>query len=149
MSVQIRPATVDDIPWLMLELQKFSAFFGTRLQLFDAETAPDILRGFIENHYFTIAQDDADGPVGFIAGLLLPHPFNPKIVQLTETFWWVKEEHRSGRAGLKLFEEFHEFGKLNADWIAFTLETHSPVKDHFMRKHGFKPNERCFLYEVS
>lgn len=147
--MKIRAASVDDIPWLMLELQKFSAFFGTKLQLFDPESAPDIIHGFIKHHYFTIAHDDVDGPVGFIAGLLLPHPFNPKIVQLTETFWWVNEEHRQGRAGLMLFEEFHEFGKLNADWIAFTLETQSPVKDQFMLKHGFVANERCFLYEVN
>lgn len=149
MSIKIRLATVDDIPWLISELRKFAEFFGTNLSLLDEETAPGGLAFFITQHYFTIAEKEDVGPIGFISGVLLPHPFNPKIMQLTETFWWVAEEHRQSRAGLMLFEEFVEFGKVNADWITFTLETASPVKDEFMMKRGFRNNERSFLYEVN
>jgi len=149
MQIRVRQATAEDIPWLVIELKKFADFFGTRLSLFNEEYAPLGLAGLIENHCFYIADKEDVGPVGFITGILQRHPFNPKIMALTEVFWWVAEEHRMSRAALMLFNKFVEFGKANADWINFSLETASPVKDNFMLKHGFRLQERSFMYEVN
>lgn len=148
MSILTRKATTDDIPWLMVELEKFAKFFGTHLSLFDPVTAPGILTNIIENHVFIMAQKQDGERLGFIAGLLSPHFFNPEIMQLTEAFWWVPEEFRGTGAGHVLFTEFVKVGVVEADWINFTLEHHSPVKDEFLLKRGFKPQERSFILEV-
>lgn len=149
MSILTRKATLEDIPWLMVELEKFAKFFGTHLSLFNPETAPAGLTDLISNHVFLVAQRNTDGErLGFVAGLLSPHFMNPEIIQLTELFWWVPEEYRRTGAGHLLFEEFVKVGVVEADWVNFTLEHHSPVKDEFLLKRGFKPQERSFILEV-
>lgn len=149
MSVKIRRATEEDIPWLINELRQFAQFFGTKLSLLDEETAPLGLSRLILNHPFFVAEKESVGPVGFLSGLLSPHAFNPKITQLTEVFWWVSEEHRQSKAGLLLFQEYVAFGKANADWINCTLEVGSPVKDAFLERQGFRLQERSFILEVN
>lgn len=85
---------------------------------------------------------------GFIAGFLYPHFFNPEIMTLMEVFWWVAEPYRQSRAGLKLFNQFLEFGKDRADQVIFTLEDNSPVKGSFLTKKGFRVKEHSFVLEV-
>jgi hypothetical protein len=149
MSIFTRKATLEDIPWLMVELEKFAKFFGTHLSLFNPETAPGVLTNIIKEHVFLIAYRKTDGErLGFVAGLLSPHLFNKEIIQLTELFWWVPEEYRRTGAGHILFEEFLKVGVVEADWVNFTLETNSPVKDEFLLRRGFKPQERSFILEV-
>ena len=150
MSIVTRKATHEDIPWLMVELEKFAVFFGTSLSLFNPETAPHGLAQLIDNHIFLVAvkEKELEIRLGFISGLLSPHFMNPEIVQLTELFWWVAEEHRGSRAGLVLFNDFVRTGTVMADWINFTLEHKSPVKEEFLLKRGFKAQERSYLMEV-
>ena len=81
--------------------------------------------------------------------MIAPHIFNPKIMTLTEVFWWVKPEHRGSRAGRDLIEEFILWGKENVDWIITTLEENSPVNDSVFLNRGFKPKERSFIMEVT
>jgi len=149
MSISIKRATVDDIPWLLSELRKFAEFFGTKLSLLGNEAmATHGLEIIIRDHFFAIAHHDTHGPVGFISGVLSPHMFNPDITVLSETFWWVSENHRGTRAGFMLFQEFKKFGAENADWITCNLESHSPVSDEFMVRNGFRLQERSFLMEL-
>lgn len=149
MSISIKRATVDDIPWLLGELRKFAEFFGTKLSLLGNEAmAIQGLEIIIRDHFFAIAHHDTHGPVGFISGVLSPHMFNPDITVLSETFWWVSENHRGTRAGFMLFQEFKKFGAENADWITCNLESHSPVSDEFMVRNGFRLQERSFLMEL-
>lgn len=148
MSIEIRRATTDDIPWLLGELRKFAEFFGTKLSLLGNEPmASEGLSIIIRDHYFAIAEHSTFGPVGFISGVLSPHMFNPDIIVLSETFWWVSENHRGTRAGFLLFKDFVKFGEENADWTTCNLESHSPVSDEFMIRNGFKLQERSFLLE--
>jgi len=51
--------------------------------------------------------------------------------------------------GLMLLEEFTDWGKRNADWISFSLEDKSPVKDTTLTKRGFRLKERSFILEVN
>lgn len=152
--IRIRPAQAEDIPWLVGQLKVFSAFFGTKRPLFpDDEFAAKGLAMMMTNHLVLVAEMFHDelsaGPVGFIAGYVTPHPFNPTIRTLTETFWWVAEEYRWSRAGLKLLNAFVDWGRDNADWIMFALEEKSPVKEEVLLKRGFRLQERNYLCEVS
>ena len=149
MSVLIRTARLTDIDWLLGQLENFSKFYGTKRSLFgDLEYSRKFLEVMITEHVFLIADSDEFGPVGLIAGTLEPHTYNPEILTLIESFWWVDEKHRGGKAGLMLLNAFTEWGKKNVDWIWMTLETDSPVKDATLTRRGFKEQERSFLLEV-
>ena len=147
--IKIRPATTDDLEWLTTQLKAFSLFYGTKNGLFSTdEYAHEGLKTFMEKHVLLIADKDFVGPIGFIAGLVTPHIYNPTIRVLTEAFWWVPEEHRRSRAGYLLLKAFVDYGRVNADWILFTLEEDSPVNEFALIDRGFKLKERSYLMEV-
>lgn len=149
MRIMVRAATPEDITWLLTQLKEFSAFYGTKKPLFgDEEYSRAKLLELIDQHLFLVAIEDLRGPVGFICGLSTPHFMNPDIQLLAEMFWWVVPECRGSKAGALLLNKFIQWGKENADWITFTLEHHSPVRDHILLKRGFKYQERAFLLEV-
>lgn len=148
--VFVRTAVVNDLDWLVQELKLFSDFYKTKHPLFGHEQfVREGMVTMIEKHLVLIAEKEGVGPIGFIAGLLVPHIFNPLIRCLTEAFWWVKEEFRSSRAGYLLLMEFIEFGKQNADWILCTIEEHSPINQEALTDRGFKLKERNYIMEVN
>lgn len=149
MNTTVRPATVQDIPWLLDELRKFSAFFGTRKPLFpeDEDKALAVVSGLIGSQVFFVSETEGQRS-GFIAGILAPHGFNDEIIQLTEVFWWVSPEYRHTRAAAALYSEFMRVGKEQADWIVMTLEMSSPVNPALFEKRGFRLHERSYLLEV-
>jgi hypothetical protein len=146
---QVRKATIEDMPQIMVELKAFSEFYDSKHELFgnDDDYSDALIRAFIEEHVFFVCENDGEF-VGFICGLVSPHIYNPSIKVLTESFWWVKPEHRGSKAGLLLLNTFIDFGKGLADWIICTLEDASPVNDSVFYKRGFKLKERSFLLEV-
>ena len=147
--IKIRPATTDDLEWLIEQLKAFSLFYGTKNGLFSTEQfAREGMTTFMEKHVVFVAEKDFVGPIGFIAGLIIPHIYNPTIRVLNEAFWWVPEQHRHSRAGYLLLKAFIEYGKANADWILFTLEADSPVNEFALIDRGFKLKERSYLMEV-
>lgn len=147
-GMSVRRGTAEDLDWLVSELRTFSAFFNTKKPLFgDEEFVRQGMSQFIDKHVVFVAEK-AGERAGFIAGAMAPHPFNPSIRVLSETFWWVSEEHRGSRAAALLFTEFLAFGKATADWVTMGLEAHSPVNPDALIKRGFKLQERCFLLEV-
>lgn len=144
-----RKAERSDIPWILQELEGFSKFFGTKRPLMhdNQEYKENFLNNLVDNHACFIAEDNGV-PQGFIAGFITPHFLNPDIRLLSELFWWVPEKFRLSRAGLKLLDRFLAYGKQNADWITFALETNSPVQDKSLIKRGFRLQERGFLMEL-
>lgn len=145
----MRAATPDDLDWLVQQLRAFSKFYGTKRQLFGDESfVRSGMLTLIDKHLVIIAEKDMVGPVGFIAGLVTPHTFNPDVRVLCEYFWWVDEAHRGGRAGYLLFEAFLDWGRKNADWITFAVEEHSPLSEDVLVKRGFHLQEKSYLLET-
>lgn len=148
LSNEIVKAELADIDWMLGQLKCFAAFYGTKKSLYgDEEYMRQGLANIIENHICFVSRR-GDIKTGFIAGFVGQHPFNPEIQMLTEAFWWVDPEYRMGRAGLMLLDKFTEWGETNCDWIGFTLEHHSPVKDDCLLKRGYRLNEISYLKEV-
>lgn len=148
-TISVRRAKSEDVGYLVAQLKEFSVFFGTRRPLFPTEEFASVsMLGFIENHLVLIAERGGE-QIGFIAGMITPHAFNPEIKVLLEMFWWVNELHRGSRAGLLLLEEFTAWGRANVDWILMGLEAKSPVNEKVLTKRGFKLHERSFLLEVN
>lgn len=150
MSITVRKAVKDDVDFLLSQLDVFSDFYGTKKRLFPNEDyAREKLTELIKGQVVFIAEKQGVGSIGFIAGILFNHPFNPDIRVLSETFWWVQEEHRNSRAGLMLLNEFTEFGKETADWVTTAIEEKSPINDRVLLKRGYKATEKNFLLEVN
>lgn len=160
--ITVRRATSDDVPWLLEQLQAFDQFYGSSRSLFPALDAADaIVSQLVATQPFFLAEN-ADEPIGFIAGALHPHPYNNDLRVLSEMFWWVADEFRGSRAGLALLNAFVAFGctKVNddgdpdehgdapADWIIMTLEHESPVNPQTLTRRGFRPKETSYLLEV-
>lgn len=154
MDIKIRTAKPEDVTWMIPELRKFAAFSQNKYNLFP-EDETYIRKNFenlILNHIVLVAESfNAEGTaegIGFIAGMYSAHAFNPAIQTFLELFFWVKEERRNCRAGALLLNEYLRIGKETANWIVFTLEDVSPVRDEFLTKRGFRLKERNFLLEV-
>jgi hypothetical protein len=148
MPIQIRKGELEDIPWILDELKKFALFYNTKKSLFPSEhLAATKIGELIEGHVVFISEAD-DHPSGFIIGLFTPHLFNPEIKVLLELFWWVSEKYRGSRSGLMLLEAFIEFGEKNADWINFSLEKKSPVRESVLLKRGFHLHELNYMREI-
>lgn len=149
MRVTIRSAELSDVEWLITQLREFSQFFQSKRPLFgDVNHAVKVITDMVMQHLCIISEDDTGTRSGFIAGYVMPHPFNPEIKTLTETFWWVDEAHRGSRAGLMLLNAFVGWGEKNVDWINIGIESNSPVSDRSLLKRGFKVAEKYFLKEI-
>ncbi len=97
MTITVRPAAEHDVPWLISQLRMFDKFAGFKRSLMeDMEHAIKGCKQMVRDHLVLIAFDhpehgplsaDCEIELGFIAGYLTPHPFNPQLRVLTETFW--------------------------------------------------------------
>lgn len=146
--ITVRRAVAADVPWLLDQLRDFDAFYGSSRSLYpDLDVAEQIVAGLVDTQPFFIAEN-ADGPIGFVAGFLAPHNLNPEIRVLCEQFWWVDPAYRGSRAGLALLNELIAFGRVHADWIIMTLEHESPVNPQTLTRRGFRPKETSYLLEI-
>jgi hypothetical protein len=149
MNISIRPAVITDIDWLVKELRNFSAFNNAKIPMFgDEDYVRKTLATYITDHFFRIAEWSGVGPVGFIAGFVVPHFMNPKNKILSEIFWWVADEYRGCRAGAMLYESFESYGKANVNTMYMALESHSPVKPETLTRRGWRAHEQSFIMEV-
>lgn len=145
-SIGIRDARPSDLPWLVGELRRFDHEAGLDRSLFpDMARAVTTLTTLMHSGPFYVA-DDQGTPVGFIAGVLSPHYFNPDLMTCCELLWWVVPERRGSTAGAKLLDAFLSFGRANADWVICTVR--DTTQRSAMRKRGLVGYERSFIHEV-
>lgn len=148
MMVAVRKATIEDSDWLIDQLRAFDISLGNKRLLIENETeARACLTGIIESHVILIAYVGVVRS-GFIAGTLASHPFNARICVLSEAFWWVVPLYRGTPVAFHLLREFESIGRKVADWIIFSLEYDSQVRDQHLTKRGFRQIERAYLLEV-
>jgi RimJ/RimL family protein N-acetyltransferase len=148
MAVEVRKAAPEDIDWLLGQLREFDAFIARKRSFFEDETfARATVSDLVAGHVVLIAHEAGERQ-GIIAGILGAHPFNHTIRVLTEAFWWVGPAHRGAGAGAALLDAFEKVGRETADWINFSLDHNSPVRERHLTKRGFQLVERSFLLEV-
>lgn len=145
--IGIRDAKRSDLPWLVAELRRFDEAFGADRSLFpDMDRAVHTLTALMDAGPFYVADDDGQA-IGFIAGVLTPHYFNPAIQTLAELLWWVVPERRTSSAGLKLLDAFLAYGRVHADWVICTMrDVHQKPA---LSRRGLRGYERSFIHEVT
>lgn len=141
---------VEDIPLICVQLARFAQLYSRKYPPYkDLETSEKILQNIIENHLFYVAvKDDTHELVGFIAGFVCDHIYNPDIKVLTEAFWWTDEKHRRSGIGMQLLEAFEGWGKKNVDWIFMTIEEETPLDEKIFLDRGFKRKEINYIMEI-
>lgn len=145
----VRLGEISDIDWILEQTSAFADFYQSKIRLDDdKDYGRKLIQDLILNHVVYVYEDKT-GRKGFIAGMLAPHHFNPKIKTLCELLWWVPEEYRSLGVGGLLLSEFVEYGRDNCDWITFTMEENTPASDKPLLNYGFKFKEKTYLLEVS
>ncbi len=128
--VIVRRATPGDIDYIVSQFPAFSRHYGTKKALFgDEQYARSGMASVINDHLVFVAESEKQGLMGFIAGLVSAHIYNPDIRVLTELFWWVEPRHRKTRAAVLLMDEFIAWGKDYADWVTFGVMETTPVKE--------------------
>ncbi|AXH71986.1 MAG: acetyltransferase GNAT family protein [Podoviridae sp. ctbj_2] len=85
-----------------------------------------------------------DKPVGCIGALLVPNTYNPDIATLAELIWYVLPEHRKGRAGFLLLEQYIKMAEELADEATLSLLKSSEVNFESLAKRGFHQEEYAF-----
>lgn len=143
--IRVRPATTDDMPWLVEQSKEFAQFFGGKRLMAPSE---EKLRALVENQIVLIAENGT-GPMGLIAGVLAPNFWDDTMTQLTEIAWWVASEFRGTRAGLMLLERFDEIGSEKAHQTWMALENDSPVNPRTLTKRGYRLKETSWLRETA
>ncbi len=148
MSV-IRAALSSDIAWMSEQLKEFARVYDTLANLLPpTNELKTRLEALIAEHPVLVAEVDGKS-VGFIAGLLLPHFLNSLVVQLTELFWWVEEEHRASVGGW-LLEEFVARGReLGAHMVTVSLIAGSEHLSVALEAFGFHLHESNYLMELN
>lgn len=141
--ITIRPASLDDMPWIVEQSKGFAQFVGGKRQMAPKE---EKLRSLVETQIVLIAEN-GQGPMGFIAGVLTPNYWDDSITQLTEIAWWVAPEYRGTRAALTLLNAFDAIGEKRADQTFMALESDSPVNPRTLEKRGFRLKETSYLKE--
>ena len=87
--------------------------------------------------------------IGIAGGKLGTQPYATDELWGCEDFWYVKKEHRGGRAGILLFNKLIKWFKDNgAKRIQMTHYTWNPKVAQFYAKKGFKPFEINYVYKV-
>jgi hypothetical protein len=143
--MRIRRATPDDIGWLIDQVKEFLEF-AEYDSLYDPEYLPHLVAECVTNHFVLVAEDKGER-LGMLAGMLQPHPYNPKKKMLAELCWWVPRNHRHSRAGLALLTTYMEWGKKNADIVTMCSMVNSPINSQALVKRGFKAKEQTFVWE--
>lgn len=152
--IEIRPANSDDLNWLVGELREFDRFYQTKKRLFGNEQiVREKMLEIIEGHVCFMAEKRTDGnpsePIGFIAGILRPHFYNPDLRVLSQLFWWVVPGERKTLAASMLMDEFVKVGREHADWITFNMSRWTPVKKESFLRRGFNVSDQVYLMECS
>lgn len=147
----IRRATKYDITILLEMVRSYAKEFPSELaqsdEWFDDNYIKQVLMTMIAGRGFVLIDDDERG---FLAAIVMPNLWYPKLMELSELAWWVKPEHRQSTVGGKLWLAFDkeatamkESGRIQ--YIKTALTVNSPAIDY--EKRGYKKLETSYIKE--
>lgn len=105
--MQVRNATLDDVPAIVEMSRKFYATTTyARWADFNPETVHDLAAGLTQDHVMLVA-DAGNGPIGMVGLFVAPFMFNGDVTAAYEVVWWVdpdEQGHGAGKALLAAIE---------------------------------------------
>lgn len=142
--MNIRFATLDDIPAFVELARTFQARTRFKHYTFSAERVTANLRAAVENphgtHCFFVAEDSDAQPIGCLIGCAERHFFSDQVVASVIQYNLLPEKRMSG-AGLKLLTAFKKWAE-NRGVYELAVGINSGIDlqqmDRFLRKLGFQ-----------
>lgn len=147
----IRRATKYDIPILLEMVKQFAKEFPSELarqkEWLDESHIATLLYTMIAGRGFVLIDD---GNRGFLAAIIAPNTWFPKLCELCELAWWVKPEYRNTTIGGKLWITFDQEAELmkaqqRIHYIKTSLTADSPNINY--EKRGYKRTEIAYVKE--
>lgn len=150
-KVNIRKAISEDKPQvieLIIQFYKESLRdFGVR---FDLETLYETVQNFIDNQIGIVAEKEGK-IVGIIGGMIAPSMFDKSQKIGQESVWYVTQEERKGRTGIKLIKAFEEEcikRGANAIIMIHMANLYPEILDRLYRMNGFRLMESNYIKGV-
>lgn len=100
--MQVRPATLADVPAIVVMSEKFYATTSyCQWAGFNADTVESLASNLVENHLMLVAED-AGRVVGMVGLFVAPFMFNSEVAAAYEVVWWVDPDAQGNGAGKAL-----------------------------------------------
>ena len=133
----------DEIQWLVTESHRMACedWKVPEFMPADPNRCGQLWDWCVAEHFVLIAEKRGER-AGFIAGFLVPHPYNPELRTLHSTLWYVAPHARRTRCGYLLAKAFTDWGVENVDYLSLTL--HRKSGDRMMEHLGYDDVERTF-----
>lgn len=114
----------------------------------DSQHVGNVIFTMMAGRGFVLVDDDLNG---FIAAVIVPNIWSPKILELRELAWWVYPDCRNTSLGGKLWLAFNKRAQEMLDagrvqMICVTSMASSPALDY--TKRGYAPLETTYFREV-
>lgn len=153
MSVLVREAEETDFGFILDALEDQSRIYSESLkltyQLFEDELHVEALLYSLKDNGILLVAENGGQLVGFIAGWISPHPYNPRIRVATHASWWVLPEKRKGRSGAALLNAFAISAKAKCcDQVIVSLAVETPIRESSMKRMGYTPADKSYVMEV-
>lgn len=134
----IRNATLDDLPVMLIQAEVFIKFYGLEWHKPSVET---LLTNLISNGIVKIAFDNGVF-MGAIGGIVVHNPWNTTQQVLQEMFWWVAKAYRGGSVGIRLLNSFeNSFEGIKV----LSVLPQTPIKNDMLLKLGYSIKEYAFV----
>ena len=142
--IEVRPATRDDLPWMIHRLREYTEEIGDPYFAFAGiEYAMSFVGGLIDNHLVFVSEENGKR-TGFISGMTTPHPFNPANLVTASLFWYVLPARRGSRTGFDLLRELAMVGADRGGSTLVGIREGAGVRERSMARCGFKLHERVY-----
>ncbi|HLB68751.1 MAG TPA: GNAT family N-acetyltransferase [Thermoplasmata archaeon] len=153
-AIRVTPTSESEFPWIMVKLREQAIDYmtdgGSSLSLYGGdEHAESMLRLLRADHILLTAVTETGEAVGFIAGWVSGHPFNPAVRVATHFWWYVDPVHRHSRAASLLLSDFVVTAEdRGCQRITLCLGPRTMIRDESLEKIGFKHSDRCYVKEI-
>lgn len=147
MGIIVRRAEFRDVPWMVEKFEQHAKEYPSKISLFNKQHAAEAVMDGMVNHLVLVAERDKE-LLGYVAGWISRHFYNPDIKVLTQALWYVVPGLRGGKAAVALLDEFQKFGEEHCHWIWLNLPITTKINPSSFEKRGFKMTEELFLKEI-
>lgn len=159
--IDVRPATIDDIPAIAAQGEKFlraSPYSG--MVIVDPVSMEQALRGLLQCGAVFVAEEAEEVGstllgsrqiVGGCLGVLTSMWFAPHVSVAAELAWWLEPKYRHGTTGLRLLRMFEGWGiAKGAHLITVSSLGDSDIsrESQLIEAFGYKMTERAYVKEV-
>ena len=142
--MNIRPATLADLPQMMVNARKFIDSIPAYKDIpYDPESMKAEFLKMMEAGLCIVAEEDGTH-LGGIGACLGPLFLNKSIQIAGERFYWVVPDERAAGIGKGLFQAFHKAAKASGAKYLMMISLADERTDALYKKLGMIETEHCF-----